>query len=99
MKLVKIKRSDGVDVKAAFSWLVQLLLAELHLPTDLSLNFCGENPGINLISSLGMKFIVFSLMTVSCGHHTGTPKNQLFLTYNSLGPWVTYSPLKFNFLI
>lgn len=56
MKLVQIERSDGVDVKAAFSWLVQLLLAELHLPTDLSLNFCGENPGINLISSPGMKF-------------------------------------------
>lgn len=42
-KLSKIKRGDGV---AASSWLVQLLIAELSSPIDLSLAFCGDNPGI-----------------------------------------------------
>ena len=44
MRLPKIKKSDGADVNATVSSLVQLLLAELSSPVGLSLTLCEDNP-------------------------------------------------------
>ena len=47
MKLAKKKEEKWwYRCQGAFSWFVQLLLAELHSPTDLFLTFCQNNPGI-----------------------------------------------------
>lgn len=73
------------------SWFPPLLLAGLSAPRESPPTFCGDDPGLSLTSSSGMKFAALCLVTVSRGHHTDTPKDQLFLpSLTALCPWATY---------